>query len=187
MDEIFTLKGVWGFNPDYVMGYYLFHLPIEEILFFICIPYSSVFTFHCFSIFGIKNKWFKNESLLTISLVIFLLTFGPVFFTKLYTAFTFISLGLLIFFLKFYLDVKWLGTFYFSYLILLLPFLIVNGILTGTGLNNPVVWYNNNENMGIRFLTIPFEDVFYGMGLILLNVSLFEFFKKQLGILTNNE
>ena len=63
------------------------------------------------------------------------------------------------------------------YLFLLIPFFIVNGILTGTGLEAPIVWYNNQENLGVRLLTIPIEDAFYGFELILLNVFFYEKWK----------
>ncbi|MDD7914298.1 lycopene cyclase domain-containing protein [Polaribacter ponticola] len=74
--------------------------------------------------------------------------------------------------------VKYLQRFYISFLIILVPFFIVNGVLTGTGLVEPVVWYNNAENLGIRLLTIPIEDVGYAFTLIFSNVLLIEQFKK---------
>ena len=66
-----------------------------------------------------------------------------------------------------------------TYTVLLLPFFIVNGLLTGTSLESPIVWYDNNENLGTRILTIPVEDIFYGMLLIMLNISLFKHFQSS--------
>ena len=39
-DNYFTEHDVWGFNPKYVQGIYLFRLPLEEVLFFLVVPYS---------------------------------------------------------------------------------------------------------------------------------------------------
>ncbi len=80
------------------------------------------------------------------------------------------SAGILIFW-----KADFLSRFYFSYIILLLPFLVVNGILTGLFIPNEVVWYNNDEILGLKVLTIPVEDFFYGMLLLLLNTAGMEY------------
>ena len=77
-----------------------------------------------------------------------------------------------------YLKKEYWSRLVFAYLVILVPFFIVNGILTGTGLEEPVVWYNDAENLGIRLLTIPIEDSIYGFLLIASNITLFEFFKR---------
>jgi len=71
-----------------------------------------------------------------------------------------------------------LSSFYLTFLVMLIPFFIVNGILTGTGIENEVVWYNNDENLGIRMLTIPVEDSVFAFSLILLNLLLFKKLKQ---------
>lgn len=176
-DIYFTSLGVWGFNPAYITGHYIFNLPVEEVLFFICIPYASVFTYHCLNELLQKDPMSKYMDKITFTLVIFLSATGIFFIGNLYTGTTFILLAIMLLFLKYGLKIKWLGRFYRMYSIILIPFLIVNGILTGSFIEEPVVWYNDTENLGIRLMTIPVEDVFYGMLLLLLNITLYEYFK----------
>jgi len=178
-DVQFTKIGVWGFNPDYVTGIYVLNLPIEEILFFICIPFACVFTYHSVNLF-FKTEWgLKYGKAFTLCIAITLLFIGLFFYNKLYTASTFISLSILLIVLNFFCKINWLTKLVSIYPILLIPFFIVNGMLTGTGLQQPVVWYNNNENIGLRLFTIPVEDIFYGFELILLNVFFYEYFKNR--------
>jgi hypothetical protein len=39
--------------------------------------------------------------------------------------------------------------------------------------------YNNAENMALRVGTIPFEDHFYSLSMLLINILLFEYFRKR--------
>ncbi|MEO6820301.1 MAG: lycopene cyclase domain-containing protein [Ginsengibacter sp.] len=172
-DSIFTGLGVWNFNPKYVTGIYFARLPIEEILFFICIPFSCVFTFFCLDKFYNLSWKRKTEDIFCIVFSITLLILGFIFLDRLYTSVTFISTALISLFLQFILKINWFGKAVTVYAILLVPFFIVNGILTGTGLEEPVVRYNPAENLNIRLLTIPVEDVFYGFEMILLNLFIY--------------
>jgi lycopene cyclase domain-containing protein len=178
-DIYFTRIGIWGFNSQYLTGLYIFNLPIEEILFFICIPFACVFTYHCLNLF-FEIKWSVQTEkifILTLSTILFLT--GIYFINNYYTSTTFISLAILLITLKYFVRISWLRKLICIYPILLFPFFIVNGFLTGSGLEHPIVWYNNEENLGIRLLTIPIEDIFYGFELILLNVFLYEYFIKN--------
>lgn len=172
-DSIFTGLGVWNFNPRYVSGIFFFKLPIEEILFFICIPFSCVFTFFCLDKFYNLAWKKKTEDIFCIVFSLSLLILGFIYLDRLYTSVTFISTALVCLILQFVLKINWFGKAVTVYAILLLPFFIVNGILTGTGLEEPVVRYNAAENLNIRLLTIPIEDVFYGFEMILLNLFIY--------------
>jgi lycopene cyclase domain-containing protein len=176
-DAIFTNWEVWGFNEKYILGIYLGELPLEEVLFFICIPYCCVFTYHCLNLFFDFNWNPQTTKLVTLFFSFVLLGLGLVYFGQAYTSVTFISLSILLLIYQFVLKGKSLSKMYSSWLVLLIPFLIVNGILTGTGLEEPVVWYDNTENFSIRIYTIPIEDIFYGFLLFLLTVTFMEIFR----------
>jgi lycopene cyclase domain-containing protein len=173
-DIYFTYLKVWGFNPAYITGVYFSNLPAEEVLFFFCVPYSCIFTYHCLSDLFKKDFSVKAINAITLALVSGSIIITVLFNTHYYTIFAFVLLAILLTAAQFIFKVKWLPKFYITYTILLLPFLIVNGLLTGTGLEQPIVWYNNAEIIGFRILTIPLEDVFYGMDLILLNLLIYK-------------
>jgi lycopene cyclase domain-containing protein len=178
-DVYFTNIGVWGFNASHLIGVNILNLPIEECLFFLCIPYASIFTYHCFGVLIKKDILAKYTNIISLILVAIMVIASIVHFGKLYTASTFIALALVIIIFQWGLKVKWLSRFYFSYLVILIPFYIVNGMLTGMWLNEPVVIYNNLENLNIRWNTIPIEDGFYGMLLLLINIGLYEYFQSK--------
>jgi lycopene cyclase domain-containing protein len=177
-DAIFTELGVWNFNPQYITGIYFLKLPVEEILFFICIPFSCVFTFHCLEKFYNLGWSDKSEKYFVIILFIVLMVAALFFGARLYTAITFITTGFVCVFLKFIFRVTWFGKAISVYALLLVPFFLVNGILTGSGLPHPVVSYSKTEIMNIRLFTIPAEDIFYGLELYLLNLAIYKWLVK---------
>jgi len=168
-DIIFTRHGVWSFNDNYITGYKLGGLPIEEWLFFIVVPYSCAFIYACLRTNPPFNKKpDKGRGILLVTGVLLTIA-GLIFHSKAYTfsSFTFCGIAavLVVLFHK-YLPAFRADVFLLTFLISLIPFFIVNGLLTSL----PVVIYNNKQNLGIRLYTIPVEDVFYGMLLMLGNI-----------------
>ncbi|MDI9357614.1 MAG: lycopene cyclase domain-containing protein [Phycisphaerales bacterium] len=176
-DILFTQWRVWGFNPQYITGFYFVNLPIEEVLFFYCIPYACIFTYTYLEPYIPQIKM-PLDKYISCVLMIMCFILACIYFHQKYTFVTFGVLLLSLFILQFVLKVTWLLSFYAVYLILLIPFTIVNGILTGAITAEPIVWYNNEEIIKLRIITIPFEDIFYGMLLILLIVSLQKWINK---------
>lgn len=174
-DELFTQQGVWNFNPDYITGIRIGHLPIEEILFFVCVPYSCIFIYEVCKAYIPKAILVNASSIITWGFIALCLLLCLLFYNKTYTIVNAgICLGLLLI-TNYFLPKKELGKFYLAYFISLIPFLICNGLLTSL----PVVVYNNEENMQLRIFTIPAEDTIYCLSLILSPTLLMEFFKSR--------
>lgn len=179
-DGLFTHLGVWGFSHRYTMGLNFFGLPIEEILFFFAIPYCCVFTYEVLNRFV---KWVPNVRKLNIglgTLGTMLLIFGSLNLDRSYTACAFLLTALFIGAHLIWAKWPWMPQFVRAFFVTLLPFLIVNGILTGTGLDEPIVWYDNTENLGLRLITIPIEDTVYAFLLLGVNTAGYEYFKSRL-------
>jgi lycopene cyclase domain-containing protein len=177
-DIIFAREGVWGFNPRYHSGIVIAFLPLEEWLFFLIIPYCCLFIHYVyrlysgdFSLTGKTVRWISAILILLLAVLI------AVYHDRVYSV-TYFGLALLA------TAVAMLGrsevpsTYYISFLIMLIPFFIVNAVLTGTFIDEEVVWYNADEIIGLRLVTVPVEDISYAYSLILINLLLTERFLK---------
>jgi lycopene cyclase domain-containing protein len=170
-DVWFTATSVWSFNPKYIVGNYILDMPIEEWLFFLVIPYCCMF------IYEVVKYYLKNFEFpvffRTISIIL-IFVFGAIAtinHAQIYTLITFsgsaVYLGFIVFRNKFN---SHLTRFYISYLIALIPFFVVNGILTSL----PVVEYHPAQNLNIRITTIPIEDFSYLFLMHLMTITIYE-------------
>lgn len=178
-DVWFTAKGVWWFNTDYTLGIVIAGLPLEEWLFFICIPFSCVFTYYCLDKFY-KMEWLSGfNNLIVFVTVIVCSVVALLHYDKIYTLVTAIATILTLIYLHFIVRAKWIGKASFVFTVLMLGFFPVNGVLTGFGLESPIVNYNPNNFLGIRMITIPIEDAVYGYTQFLLVLYFFKLFSKN--------
>lgn len=172
-DSFFTQTGIWSFNENYILGPKMFLLPVEEWLFFIIVPFACLFIYECTNYY-IKKDFLQRYAFILNGLILTIISITAILnMHKTYTAFNFISAAVLMAYVQFILKPHWLGRFYVGYFFSLIPFLIVNGILTCL----PVVSYNDAENLGIRLITIPIEDTIYCLLLLLMNVTMYEWLK----------
>ncbi len=179
-DYYFTAIGVWSFNYDYCIGIEFFGMPLEEWLFFLIIPFCSLFIHYCAITVNPNFKFNKKASLyFTLIIMALVTTVAIVNITKYYTAVNFLFLAMVLFLGLLFFRTH-LQKFYASFIIILIPFFIVNGILTGSFIETPIVSYNNLENLGIRLFTIPIEDIGYAFSMLFGNLMIFETLKKRL-------
>jgi lycopene cyclase domain-containing protein len=171
-DILFTKYGVWGFNPKYHSGIVIAGLPLEEWLFFIVIPYASLFL-HDTLVYLFPGRMLNNRQTMVVSmiLVIFLLIVVLKNTDKAYTA-IYGSVAIFAVILTSIASAQLLNRFYLTFIVILIPFFLVNSVLTGSFIPQEVVWYNNLENLGIRIFTVPVEDISYAFSLILFNLLL---------------
>lgn len=174
-DIHFTRHNVWWFNKDYVTGLFIAGLPIEEWLFFIVIPYCCLF------IYEVSRAYFPKQHTgfirpLNAVLFVFFFMVTILHIDRTYTAVNF-GIATLMIGLQFVLKTHktYLYHFYFAYALSIIPFLLVNGVLT----SYPVVGYNNEENLAIRIYTIPVEDFAYLVNLLLMNLNIYEWLKTR--------
>lgn len=176
-DVIFTEWNVWNFNEAYFLGIRLFHLPIEEWGFFFTIPFCCVFIYECLNYYVKKDLFAAFEQRISQVLIAALFLGGFLFWDKIYTSTTFFLTGGFILYHYLYLPSYYRSRFYFAYLIIIIPFLLVDGVLTGGYSNAPIVLYNPAEFLNFRIGSVPFEDGVYGLLLIMGVVTFLERFR----------
>lgn len=194
-DVLFTKWGIWGFNPDYLLGPEWLGLPLEEWLFFICIPYASVFTYAVIKSYVRQNP--LRHSAITVTMTAIAITGGLSFWFS-DALYTFSASTLFCAFLI-WSAVKysaWAHNMWITFFVLLVPFIVSNGILTGISfweypilhfdadqIQDSIVWYKDNQTTGCRIFSMPADDLIYGFLLIGLHIAGFETLqKKRLGL-----
>ncbi len=174
-DFIYTKVGVWGFSHDYTLAARVWHLPIEEWLFFLSAPFACVFIHACLRYYFPKDTFASSDKAISFGLAIILLLVGIVSWGRLYTSFTCIATSILIVTHYYSFRNTFRTFFYKTQLVSFIPFIMINGVLTGSITETPVVQYNKSEMLDIRFITIPMEDFVYCFMMLFAVVTVYEY------------
>ena len=173
-DIHFTYHNIWHFNDKMTLGVDFLLLPLEEWLFFIIIPFCCVFIHEvlCY-FFPLQKVLIPNKLLFFLSII--LLIIALFYNDRLYTLVCFLFTSLVGFYIS-KLDTVRQTSIVRTYLVSLFPFLIINGLLTGSFVLDPIVFYNHNEILGFRILNIPIEDFFYNFSMIAVVLFFYQLF-----------
>jgi len=151
-------------------------MPLEEWLFFIVVPYCCIFIYEVLKFYLKKQEYPIPFMALSLFLIAGFALVSFLFRHQTYTVVTFLLsalyLGYTVFRGKFKQHIT---KFYFAYFVSLIPFMIVNGILTSL----PVVEYNPAHILNIRILDIPIEDFSYLFLMLLMSITIYEFIKER--------
>lgn len=166
---------VWTFDPAYVLGITYRQLPLDMYLFY----FTS--SFACLGIYTYLNLKFPKNDLQKYSLSLSHLLLGIMVailffaYTKWYTVTTFTLLFLLMLYIEYKNQLRFMYRFYRAFVVCLIPFYISYGILC----NVPIISFNVKEIIDVNLFKIPFESHFYMMGMLLLGVYFLEVFKSR--------
>jgi lycopene cyclase domain-containing protein len=169
-DIFFTRAGIWGFNPSYHASIVIFNLPLEEWLFFIVVPYACIFIHY--SLEFVHPKLILSDNLtrgLAVIIILTFITIALIYTDKIYTFITSVVTAIVTGYAATG-KMRILNRYFISFLIIIIPFLLFNGIWTGTFIKDEVFWYNDAYNLGIRVFSMPVEDLVYCFTLILLEL-----------------
>lgn len=177
-DAFFTVGQVWGFNPKYLSGWEFLHLPLGEWLFFVTVPYSCLFIYACLQSYFPKLGTSPAAIRLYAPIILLLAIWAIAQWGRVYPSSTaWFAVAFLLYAIR-ATPTAALGRFLWAYLISWIPFILINGMLTGLFTQEPVVIYNPASFSNIRMLSIPLDDSIYSFLLLVMNVHFFERFKK---------
>ncbi|SMC78238.1 lycopene cyclase domain-containing protein [Pedobacter africanus] len=163
---VFVSQRVLSFNSPILAGLSAFLVPAIAI-----------------GLYQFLNDRFPNNALekyslltsnLLLGLCVALLFFG---YQKWYTAITFFTLFVLLFFIEYKNKLRFMYRFYRCYVLLLIPFYITATVLHKKG----TVKFSEAATLKLKLGHIGIEAYFYFMAMLLFAVYFFEFFKRKPG------
>ncbi len=176
-DMLVTYRGDWSFNHSYLSGIEIVNLPLEEILFFVTVPYACIFIFENLMYF-VKDKeiWYNKNFYLGLSVIFFII--GIIFYHQEYTILAMLSVSFFLLISALFFEEVLKSRLFWAYIVLsFIPFVIFNYLLTSI----PVVLYNSAAIWNIRITTIPLEDFFYNFSMLSFYLLVYRYFRTRWG------
>ena len=172
---LFSALGVLSFNPRLATGPVIAGLPLTILFLPFFISALGLLSYR------FLNNSFPNNHLekfsLSISNLILGICVAMLFFgyLKWYTLVTFIILFTLLLYIEYKNGLRFMYRFYRTYVALLIPLYFLSLYIKT---QDPLL-FNENEGLKLNLIYLPIEAYFFFMGMLLMAVYLFEFFKNK--------
>lgn len=172
LDVNFTHARIWSFNSAYTLGKDIKGLPFEEWLFIPVILYSCIVVYETIKVKMTSYDYTNPLLAFSLVLIVIFALIGYFFRQQIYTFTVFVFSAVYLGYAVFRNLLKQnITSFYISYLVMLIPFLILYGILTSL----PLVEYHPAGILNIKVLTIPVEDFAFFFLMLLMSTTIYEF------------
>jgi len=178
-DMAFVAGRIWGFDARYVTGVTIGNLPIEEWLFFPVVSYACIFIYECLRYYVPKSPLERWHRPILLGIALLGLAIALTHPTRLYSSLKVGTASAAVLVVLYWLRPRYLGRFLLTYLLSWPPFLLMNGILTGAFIEGQVVWYAPEHILGLRLGTIPIEDSYYNLMMLLMTTVVYEILRKR--------
>jgi hypothetical protein len=165
--------GLLSYNDT--MGIFFKDIPLEQYLL------NFTFSFAAIGLYQYLNLKFPKNDLQRYSLAMSNLLLGLcvafLFFayTKWYTLSTFATLLVLLLFIEYIGKLRFMYRAYRAFVVMLVPFYIIYGILFWSG----TITIAKNQLSGMCLASIPIENHFVALAMMLVSIYMFEFFRTK--------
>ena len=180
-DAIVTHRGDWWFEEEFLIGIEFIGLPIEEILFFIVVPFACIFIYENLVYFVKDKEIFFNKWLYRGISILFIIV-GIVFMNQDYTILAMFSCAAFFMVSSTLMPDVLKSRNYWLYIVLsFIPFIIFNYLLTSiiiVSYNPNAIWGGDGAWNG-RFFTIPIEDFFYNFAMLSFYLLVYVYFRRK--------
>ncbi len=162
-DLLFSHLRIWGFNEKYTSDLRIGFFPMEEILWFLVIPFACLFIYTLIAKKEIKKPINAGWIYMVIASVAGLFYIWQ--FDRLYSATAAGSVILVLLYSYVYFN-DGIYNYFKTFIVMCIPLFLFDGLLTGMFTQEPVVVYNPLEFSNIRIVSIPIEDFMFGFSYI---------------------
>ncbi|GGM75250.1 hypothetical protein GCM10007108_11470 [Thermogymnomonas acidicola] len=163
-DELAVVFGTWKFDPAHVLGIYFFYIPVEEVAFFLVVPFSTLLIFEALDNY-VKGTLPCRGTVAAASIsIVLLVILGVLNTSRSYTSVaSFFSAGSLA--LGLIVDRRLLvkKSLWAFLVVSYIPFVFFDHLMVTA----PIFTYGRGAITGIRVAGIPVEEFEYVFSLLL--------------------